>query len=473
MPHLEYLKFAPDVCLLDVEHLHGPKEVPYGKQELVVLCLVRNGMPWIESFVEHYSSLGVKHIVFLDNYSTDDTVSAASRYDGVTVLRTKLRVNAYEGAAEVLMRQYLISRFGKNRWSLCVDIDELFDYPYSDVIGLDSLLGYLTSKSFTAVTAHALDMFPEKPLLERAEEQDEPLKEVHRFYDLSNLVRWNKQDRPKMLPRYNNTLESDEVEWFAGGIRHKIFGFKPFLTNFPLVFYDGRTWPERPHYVYNARIADITCVLFHYKFVKHFRERMLLAMRDWRNTVVSAEYSTCLEVLDKNPNLQLKHETAREITSVNDLLENGFLAASDDYVSWVNAEERRSALQSSPSEPDGLVEALLECRRQLRAKTLRLERVERQLLRSRRQEEPKPQRLQKIKSELRERDQTIEELQRQLRDRDRRLEDAREKQRRLRSRIVSVERQLENTQTTPAWKVIGTLRRTRERIGRSLRKISS
>jgi hypothetical protein len=327
---LEYLEFAPEVCLLDVEHLHGPKEVPYGPQELVLLCLVRNGMPWIESFIQHYFSLGVKHIVFLDNDSTDGTISTASRYENVTVLRTKLRVNSYGGGAEVLLRHYLISRYAKNRWSLCVDIDELFDYPYSDVIGLDSLLGYFNSKSFTAVAAHALDMFPEKPVLDRADEQDEPLKKVHRFYDLSNLVRWNKQDRPKMLPRFNNTLESDEVEWFAGGIRDKIFGFKPFLTNFPLVFYDGKTWPERPHYVYNARIADITCVLFHYKFVKHFRERTILAMRDWRNTTVTSEYSKCLEVLDENPNVQLKHETAREITSVNDLLEDGFLAASDD-----------------------------------------------------------------------------------------------------------------------------------------------
>jgi len=416
----------------------------------------------------------------LDNYSTDVTVSAASRYDNVTVLRTKLRVNAYEGAAEVLMRQYLISRFGKNRWSLCVDIDELFDYPYSDIIGLDSLLGYLNSKSFTAVTAHALDMFPEKPLLERADERDEPLKEVHRFYDLSNLVRWNKQDRPKMLPRYNNTLESKEVEWFAGGIRDKIFGFKPFLTNFPLVFYDGKTWPERPHYVHNARIADITCVLFHYKFVKHFRERTVSAMRDWRNTIVSVEYDKCLEVLGKNPNLQLKQETAREITSVNDLLEDAFLVASEDYVSWVNTEERRSVLRSAPRDPDGLVEALLESRRQLRAKTLRLERVERQLLRSRRQEEPKPRKLQQLRSQLRVRDQTIQELERELRARDQRLEDTREKQRRLmrqrrqlRSRIVKLEGQLESTNGSLAWSLVGALRRIRARIARSLKRISS
>ena len=32
---------------------------------------------------------------------------------------------------KLVMQQYLVARFGKGRWSLCVDIDELFDYPYS------------------------------------------------------------------------------------------------------------------------------------------------------------------------------------------------------------------------------------------------------------------------------------------------------------------------------------------------------
>jgi hypothetical protein len=475
MPHLEVLRVAPEVCLLDVEHLHGPKEIRYGKEELVVLCLVRNGLPWIKTFVEHYFSLGVKHIVFLDNNSTDDTVAAATRYNDVTVLRAKLPVNAHGGAGQVEMMNYLRARFGRDRWSLCVDIDELFDYPYSDVINLTSLLSYLNAKSFTAVTAQLLDMFPEKPVLERAEEQDEPLKEVHRFYDLSNLERWNKEDRPKMLPRFNNTVESEEVEWFRGGIRKTIFSIKPYLTKYPLVLYDGKTWPEPPHYVYNARIADFTCVLLHYKFLNNYRERTVAAAPSWRNTLASDEYSSYLEELERNPSLRLKEETAREIASVNDLLENGFLSASDDYVDWVNAEERRAVLQSAKSRSDGFVEALLESRRQQRAKILRLERVERQLLRSRRQEEPKPRRLQQLRSQLRVRDQTIQELERELRARDQRLEDARKKQRRLmrqhrqlESRIDSLERELESTNGSLGWRLVGALRRTRLRIARWL-----
>ena len=55
-----------------------------------------------------------------------------------------------------------------------------------------------------------LDMFPERPVLERADEQDEPLKEVHRFYDISNLVRWNKQEKPGIRQCYPLAITSSK-----------------------------------------------------------------------------------------------------------------------------------------------------------------------------------------------------------------------------------------------------------------------
>src|SRR5918995_654069 len=110
---------SPTFLHSKVEHLHGPKEVPYAEDELVVVCLVRDGRPYVKSFVEHYLSLGAKHIFFLDNGSTDGTVEALKEYDNVTVLRSTLPFKSYQ----VLMRQYLVERFGRGRWCLCVDID--------------------------------------------------------------------------------------------------------------------------------------------------------------------------------------------------------------------------------------------------------------------------------------------------------------------------------------------------------------
>src|SRR3712207_4931999 len=49
-----------------VKYLHGPEEIALAPDELVVVCIVRNGSPYIKSFIDHHLSLGVKHIVFLD-----------------------------------------------------------------------------------------------------------------------------------------------------------------------------------------------------------------------------------------------------------------------------------------------------------------------------------------------------------------------------------------------------------------------
>src|ERR671921_2358140 len=171
-----------------IEHLHGPEEVPYAEDELVLVCLMRNGRPYVKSFVEHHFSLGIKHLFFLDNGSTDGTIEALKGYENVTVLQTGLPFKRYE----VSIRQYLVKRFGREgRWCLYADIDELFDYPYSDVVGLDSLLGYLNERSYTAVVAQMLDMFPEESSSEAASKEGEPLKEQHAFYDVSNVRKWS------------------------------------------------------------------------------------------------------------------------------------------------------------------------------------------------------------------------------------------------------------------------------------------
>lgn len=390
---------------LDVEHVYGPEVVPYQDDELIVVCLVRDGQPWIEAFIEHYVLLGARHIVFLDNGSDDATVSLAARYDNVSILRSVLPFQRNE----LLLRRYLISRFGQGRWSLCVDVDEFFDYPYSDVIAVDSLLGYLNSNRYTAVAAQMLDMFPEGPLAARTEESARTFRERHNLCDLSALKRI---DLEKHSGR-NNVFGSAEIDCLAGGIRETVFGVRPRLTKFPLVFGDGAVRPveESPHHIDNARIADFSCVLFHYKYVGNFHEQAAQAVREENHWNYSAQYKQYLEVLDKNPRLTLKRDTSQEIGNVNDLLEEQFLVVSEDYVNWVDAEEAR---MSPGSGGQGSSEALLEAGRLNRAKTLRIQRLEKQ-----------------------------------LRILDREAEESTRTKRRLRRRVRTLKERLDNTQKDP------------------------
>src|SRR5215217_4147369 len=369
-----------------IEHLHGPQEVDYEPDELVVVCLVRDGRPYVKSFVEHYRSLGATHIFFLDNGSTDGTVEALKNYDNTTVLQTMLPYKEYK----FLMKQYLVGRFGrKDRWCLCVDIDELFDYPYSNVVGLNSFLGYLTQKSYTAVAAQMLDMFPEEPLSGREGNlEDKLLKERHRFYDISNISRTSVKELHHLHDR-NNTLESDEIEIFRGGIQNAIFGSTLYLTKHPLMFTDGRIKPSdrSAHWVDNAKIADISCVLLHYKFLDgYFHKQAAQAVREGQYHNASARYKRYLEILDKNPTLRVKRESARELKGVNDLVENGFLVVSEEYLMMVyEVEEKHKSAEHTPplggdgGGPEEEAAALYRARAQAKVQSLRARRLEQQL----------------------------------------------------------------------------------------------
>src|SRR5215218_7766486 len=333
-----------------IKHLYGPEEVPYAEDELILVCLLRDGRPYLKSFMEHYTSMGVKHLFFLDNGSTDGTVEALKEYENVTVLQTGLPFKNYE----LSMRQYLVERFcQKGRWCLYADIDELFDYPYSDVVSLSSLLRYLNERSYTAVVAQMLDMFPEEPLSERAGNPDEPLKHRHRFYDISNIQTKGIKEHGR-----NNTYESDDIEYFLGGIRSTLFGTKAYLTRFALTFSDGKVKPfaGSGHRVDNARVADLTCVYLHYKFLdEHFHKKVAQAVREENYPYDSRQYKKYLQVLENSPSLQLKQESARELRSVNELVENQFLVVSEEYMMLGYDEQRKNGAGHAPRqvEPSG------------------------------------------------------------------------------------------------------------------------
>ncbi len=316
----------------DVEHLHGPRRVGYGREELVVLVLVRNGSAYVESFVEHYLSLGAKHIVFLDNGSTDNTIDTLKVYDDVTVLRTGLPYKRYN----IAFKRYLIERFGRDRWTLSVDVDELFDYPFSGVVGIGDLLGYLNENAYTAVVSHMLDMFPGRPLRE-----DDPraggggLKESYRFYDISDV-----RSRPYSdIGDVGNVLGNEEIELLWGGVHRRVFGGSPLLTKHPLVFLDGRLKPMdlSDHWAGNARVADFTGLLLHYKLVDGIYGQVRHEIAERRDLNLGGKYDKYSGVLQESPNLLIKNAASKELGSVNDLVGTHLVTVSRRYMKLVDS----------------------------------------------------------------------------------------------------------------------------------------
>jgi hypothetical protein len=320
---------------------------------------------------------------FLDNGSTDGTIEALKQYENVSVLHTGLPFKYYETS----MRQHLVERFcQKGRWCLYADIDELFDYPYSDVVSLSSLLRYLNERSYTAVVAQMLDMFPEEPLSGSASNPlDEPLKQRHRFYDISNVKKMSIKEHPRTTDT-NNTYQSDDIEFYSGGIRPVIFDcVPPWLTRWTPTFSDGKLkhFTYDAHRVDDARVADLTCVLLHYKFLdEHFHKKVAQAVREENYPYNSRQYKRYLEVLENTSSLQLKQESARELRSVNDLVENGFLVVSEEYMMLVYEQARKNGTGHAlrEGEPDGLEDPAFDrTRARAKVQSLRANRLQQRL----------------------------------------------------------------------------------------------
>lgn len=326
----------------NVSHIFGPLEINYAEDELVVLCVVRNGALYMRSFIDHYLGLGVKHIVFLDNDSTDETVSIASTYDNVTILQTSCPNRIYETA----MRKYLVNRFSKNRWNLFADIDELFDYPYSNQISLNLLLSYLNQNRYTAVVTQMLDMFSDQPLNQLKSDPNDRLKETYPYYDISNIRQAN---------YYFGTLSNQDIKMHFGGIRRSFFGTDNGLTKASLTFIDKniKTFVAF-HHTKNSRIADFTCVLLHYPFLSSFHNKVAEAVQThrYRPAVAMREYQMYWHRLKQEPDITFKTDTAHQFIHSNRLIDSGFLVVSENFVNWVRNQDRNYSRSHRLTSPD-------------------------------------------------------------------------------------------------------------------------
>lgn len=307
---------------------------------MVVLCLVRNGVTHLPTFLRYYERLGARHIVFIDNKSTDDTVRLASAHPSATVFSSELPFSGYQTAFKRWMVRRFISDGG---WALVADSDELFDYPFSDRLDLASFLAYLNRYGYDAVTAQNLEMIPRESIAEIQGRENNNLEETHRYYDLSDM----RQVRDQYWLE-KNELDVEGHYTHTGGVWETIFGYKGSkLTKQPLFRRSARlnVFPYDPHFVTGARIADVTGVFRHYKytggFIAHVREE-LQRKQYYGNAEIFEHYR---KALAENPDLSLFRPTAQEYTGAAELLKTGFLIASARYIEW--SEQHGSAERSA------------------------------------------------------------------------------------------------------------------------------
>lgn len=306
----------------NIHLLHGKTPPLLAPDEMMVTLLVQNGEHQIESFIEHHLALGARHIVVLDNTSTDRTVELSSRYDEVSVFSATLPYSPWQQR----IKAWPGFHFSGEGWSLLCDIDERFDYPGSDPFSLPSFLQYLNQNNYSVVQSHMLDLFSLEPASLWPESGAE-LEEKCIWYDLED-VQWKPCRRA--------------VHEAFGGIRKTAFGISPKLTKYPLLRWSAGARPglKTSHAYATGRPADLTTLLRHYKFDRGFLNQCAHAVKHehyWNN---SMEYKSYLQTMENSPEFTFNPQNPKPGEGIEQLIEDGFINSSENYQQHVSSKKK-------------------------------------------------------------------------------------------------------------------------------------
>ena len=324
-----------------IKRLHGPKDLEVEAKDVVVLCLFRDGMSFLPHFLDYHRKLGVSHFVFVDNRSEDGSTAFLKEQDDATVFYSDLPFGKYKGP----FKKFLSETYGRNNWGLLLDIDECFDYPMSSEVSLHQFIKYLDTAGYNAVVANLLDRFSNQPILEVTDD-NEDLSITYPYYDLSHL----RKEGYSIMFGDTNDLADDQICTFSGGVRYKFFKDEGILTKHPLFRLDpGMGCTSNGHDIRFAKVADVTTVLYHYKYNQDFKKVLKRALDEKGYYGGAGGYKFVEEELAKNPKLSLYTEEARELRGIDELIDQGFVLMSAPYRNWVA--QRNTQKHASHPEP--------------------------------------------------------------------------------------------------------------------------
>lgn len=320
----------------EIKHLSGPIEIKYEEGQCIIVCLLKDGEEHLPAFLKHYRELGIAHFFFIDNGSEDNTLSILSDETDVTIYQTVLPHKYFE----IEIRRHIVEKHCTGRWSLVVDIDELFDFPLADKYSFNEFLNYNRINGFNAVAAYMLDMFStEGNMIYDSEGLD--LKATFKHFDISNVRRSSYFDSWNVAYNQWNSIKNEAVCSYWGGVRKSVFkGIKhdTILLKHPLIFLDGHIRPiTNAHFSDRIVLSDVTSVLYHYKFVPSFADKVN-EINNKHNYVQFSqdEYRAYYKYLLRNKTISIKTANATILKHVNELIENGFLIVSDRYKEYKN-----------------------------------------------------------------------------------------------------------------------------------------
>lgn len=231
------------------------------RKQIVMLTHVYNEMPKIKSFLMHYRRLGVEVFYITDNASTDGTQEYLMHQPDVRLFYSD---TAFSHAGfGIWWINYLVQRYGNERWCMHADVDELLVYPHCENIGLPQLTEYMEARGEKALLSYMLDLFPKT--ISAALDWDglTPPQEICPYFD--DTIHFVPRPRPPYLEMW-------------GGFRARIMGdgHGPGQLSIKTPLFKAEkefTLLLGTHYTTPVVASDIMSACLHFKFIGDIEDK--------------------------------------------------------------------------------------------------------------------------------------------------------------------------------------------------------
>ncbi len=273
--------------------------------DLLVFSTLRNERVRLPFFLRYYRDLGVNHFLIVDNDSDDGSREYLAEQTDVSVWITKHSYKRSRFGVDWL--NWLQMRYAHGHWSLVVDPDEFFVYPFCDTRPLRALTDWLDASSIKSFSAMLLDMYPKGPFDAKPYREGQDPFEIAQYFDSGNYSISRNQ-------RFGNL-------WIQGGPRARMFFADtperaPALNKIPLVkwsrdfAYVSSTHmllPRGLNQVYDEWGGEkASGCLLHAKFLDTFPQKAQEEMDRKQHYANSHEYRAYQASLGTEPDLWCK-----------------------------------------------------------------------------------------------------------------------------------------------------------------------
>lgn len=273
--------------------------------DILLVTTIRNEKIRLPYFLQYYRSLGVNHFLFVDNDSSDGARAYLDGMEDVSVWFTR---GSYKSATfGVDWVNYLLRKYAHGHWSLIVDPDEFFIYPFCDTRPIRALTDWLDTAQIRSFASMLLDLYPKGPIDAVPYQPGQDPLEIAHWFDSGNYT-------VSKNARYGNL-------WIQGGPRARIFfadkpKLAPALNKIPLVKWNRNyafvssthmLLPRGLNQVYETDGGEkASGILLHTKFLDTFTAKAEEELSRRQHYSGSVEYIAYAESLKAQPDLWCK-----------------------------------------------------------------------------------------------------------------------------------------------------------------------